>query len=188
MNDKLTKEKEFERIYEMCKNEVYRVCRYLTTDDDLAQEIAQQAFVNFYERMDTLDMTYAKAYIIRSARNLMYNYYRDTKKEMKGDDEEEEAQASEPIMGSVEDQYFEEMRKNMVGKFTAELLTDLKENHTTWYEVIYMIFYLDMKHEEVADKLGLTKEVLYSRLHRAKIWIRKNYEKEYKKMTDAEPF
>ncbi len=183
MDNKLTKEERFEKIYKSCANEVYRVCRHLTADDDLAQEIAQQAFVNFYERIDTLDMEYAKAYIIRSARNLMYNYYRDTKKEQTSTDDED-VQIEEPIGESVEEQYFEEIRRNMVGEFTSEILADLKENHENWYEVINMIFFKDMNHDAVAENLGITKEVLYSRLHRAKMWIRKNYGNEFKKLTD----
>ncbi len=184
MNDKRTKDEKFESIYTSCADDVYRACRHLTTDDSLAQDMAQQAFLNFYERMDKLDLEYAKAYIIRAARNLLYNYYRDTKKEQMSDGEDEEFKSAEPIIGSVEDGYFEEMKRSMMGNFTREILEDLKENHQVWYEVILMICIQDMHHEEVARKLNITKDVLYSRLHRAKLWIRKKYGDKLKEITD----
>lgn len=180
-----TKEELFDSIYRSYADDVYRACCHLTPDNDLAQEMAQQAFVNFYERMDTLEVECAKAYLIRSARNLLYNYYRTANREWKPDEDEEESQAIEPTTESVEDQYFDEMKRTMVGELTTEILGDLKEHHYIWYEVIHMIFFMDMTHEEVAEKLGITKEVLYSRLHRAKFWIRKNYENDFKKITDT---
>lgn len=186
MDKKRTKEEEFAIIYESCADEVYRACRHIAMDEDLAQEMAQQAFVNFYERMDTLEVKCPKAYIIRSARNLLYNYFRDTKREIQPDYEEDETQRIEPIVESVEERYFEELKKSMVGKLTEEILADLKENHENWYEVIYMIFFMDMDHDEIAEKLKITKEVLYSRLHRAKVWIRKNYKAEFEKLTETD--
>ena len=73
----------------------------------------------------------------------------------------------------------------MVEELTEEILTALKEKHEIWYEIINMIFFMDMTHEEIAEKLGITKEVLYSRRHRAKLWIRKNYNGNFKKITDT---
>ena len=39
--------------------------------------------------------------------------------------------------------------------------------------------------DEIAEKMGITKEVLYSRLHRAKLWIQKNYKEDFDKIDTA---
>ena len=64
-------------------------------------------------------------------------------------------------------------------------MADLKEHHEAWYEVIYKIFFLEMSHDEVAKELKITKDVLYSRLHRAKLWIQKNYKENFDKIDTA---
>lgn len=181
MKHELTKEEMFESIYRSCEEDVYRACLHLTMEEDLACEMTQQAFVNFYERFDTLEVDSAKAYLIGSARNLVYNYYRKTRRELKLDDEE--FQKIEPTTESVEEQYFEDIRKMMIKGLTNEILMDLKECHETWYEIIYRMFFRDMTHEEIAIELGVTKEVVYSRLHRAKLWIQKNYKENFDKVT-----
>ena len=182
MKYELTKEEMFESIYRSYEEDVYRACLHLTMEEDLAREMTQQAFVNFFERFDTLEVECAKAYLIGSARNLVYNYYRKTRKEWRLDDEE--FREIEPITESVEEQYFEDIRKMMIKELTDEILMDMKECHETWYEIIYRIFFRDMTHEEIAIELGITKEVLYSRLHRAKLWIQKNYTENFDKITD----
>lgn len=183
MNGKLTKDEMFESIYRSCEEDVYRACLHLTMDEDLACEMTQQAFVNFYERFDTIEVECAKAYLISSAKHLLYNYYRKTSREWKPDENDEELQALEPTVESVEEQYFESVRRMMEKKLSDEILMDLRERHENWYEVIYRLFFLDMTHEEAAADLGITKDILYSRLHRAKLWIQKNYKENFEKVT-----
>lgn len=189
MEQKSTKEEKFESIYRVYEKEVYRACLHISYNEDLAQEMTQQAFVNFYERMDRVKEECAKAYLVRSARNLMYNYFRDTKREMgieeDDDDKEENPPQIDLAMDSVEDQYFEELQKSMKTDLTNEILAQLKEHHETWYEIIYKLFFLEMSHDEIADGLNVTKEVLYSRLHRAKLWIQKNYKENFDKIDTA---
>lgn len=180
-----TKEERFESIYRSYEADVYRACLHLAQDEYLAEEMTQQAFVNFYERFDTLEIECVKGYLIQSAKNLIYNYYRDTQKEWKPDEEEEELLEMNLITGSVEDQYFDEMKKALAKELTDEILAGLKEHNEGWYDMIYKMFILDMSHEEISQELGVTKEVLYSRLHRAKLWIQKNYKENFKKITDT---
>lgn len=180
-----TKEEKFDSIYRSYAKDVYRACLHISQNEDLAQEMTQQAFVNFYERFETTKVECARAYLIRSARNLLYNYYRDHKREWVPEEDEEEVPIIDGIVDSVEHQYFEEMKQTMMGKLTHEILEDLKAHHEPWYEIIYMIFFLEMSHDEIAEKMGITKEVLYSRLHRAKLWIQKNYKEDFDKIDTA---
>ena len=100
-------------------------------------------------------------------------------------EEDEELSVLEPAIESTEELYFEDVRKMMIKTLTDEIMEDLKENHENWYVVLHRMFFLDMTHEEIAAELGLTKDVIYSRLHRAKLWIQKNYKNHIKKLTDT---
>lgn len=181
MKQELTKEEMFESIYRSYEKDVYRACLHLTMEEEMAFDMTQQAFMNCYERFDTLEVDSIKAYLIGSARNLVYNYYRKTRREVQLDDEE--FRKIEPTIESVEEQYFKDIKRMMKKELTNAILMDLKERHGKWYEVIYRIFFRNMTPEEIAVELGVTKEVVYSRLHRAKLWIQKNYKENFDKVT-----
>lgn len=179
MERKLTKEEIFDSIYRSYAIEVFHVCLYIAKDEELAEEMTQQAFVNFYEHIETVRLECARAYLIRSAKNLLFNHYRDTKREIKEVDEEEDLSFAEQITDSIEEDYLRKEKAASDEKFSAKILTDLQKNRPNWYEIIYCIFYRNMSHDEIARELCISKTVLYSRLRRAKVWIRKRYEEEF---------
>lgn len=178
MRFKLTKEENLNRIYCAYTKDVYRACLYLTKDEGLAQEMVQQTFLNFYETEVEVKPECERAYLIRTARNLTYNYFRRTKFEVyqKGDDE---TFLMERATESLEDEYFERDLRESKQELSEEILEAVKEHNEEWYDILYSIFYLEKSHDDIAEELGLTKDVLYSRLYRAKHWIRKNYEKKF---------
>ena len=105
--------------------------------------------------------------------------------EWKPTEEEEGVLESILVTEGVEESYFEDVQKSLAKELSDEIMEDLKENHENWYVVLHRMFFLDMTHEEIAAELGLTKDVIYSRLHRAKLWIQKNYKNHIKKLTDT---
>lgn len=185
MECKSTKDEMFEDIYTRHEKDVYRACLHLSGGDEaLAADMTQQAFLKFYERFETTKVECAKAYLIRSARNLLYNYYRDTKKEWKPTEEEEGVLESSLVTEGVEEMYFEDVQRTLAKELSDEIMEELKAHHESWYEILHMLIFLEMNHDEIAEKLGITKDVLYSRLHRAKLWIQKNYKESFDKMTE----
>ena len=108
MNYEGTKEEKFESIYCSYERDVYRACLHITMDEDLALDMTQQAFVNFYERFETLKVECVKAYLIQSAKNLTYNYFRKLNRELLPSEEDEELSVLEPAIESTEELYFED--------------------------------------------------------------------------------
>lgn len=186
MKRRLTKDEIFDSIYESYALDVYHACLHLTKNDDLAQEMTQQAFVKFFECYETNNPKCVKAYLIRIARNLTLNYYRHAKYEVQNidNDEEDDSLKWEPATESLEEAYFQDALREMKVELTADILANLKGHHEGWYEIIHMMFYMEKSHDEIAEELGITKDVLYSRLRRAKLWIRKNYEERFKNIED----
>lgn len=178
MGYKSKKEERFDSIYRAYADEVYRVTLYYTQDEYVAQEITQKAFYQFYLHLDNVNMDSVRAYLIRTARNLVYNRTRDRKREIYEEtlDHLEEENA---IMLSVEEAYLRDEQKKQAMELSQSILERLWEENELWYEAVLLVYCLEKPQEQVADELGISKDVLYSRLYRAKKWIRKNYEKEY---------
>lgn len=179
MENKQTKEEMFDSIYRSCGRDVYHAALHITKDPDISYDVTQQAFVNFYKRMDQVNPKCAKHYIINSAMNLANNYLRDTKKEIKSEMSEEEVSFAQLISDTLEEQYFNQLKREMELLFTTKILDDLKRKHDNWYQIIHLMFFMGKNHDEISKELGISKDVLYSRLHRAKTWIRKKYKEDF---------
>ena len=77
MEHKTQKEEMFNTVYKSYATDIYRVCLHLTEDEEKAQEIMQQVFVNFYNRSENVDLDYAFAYLVCTAKKLACNHQRD---------------------------------------------------------------------------------------------------------------
>ena len=120
--------------------------------------------------------------MIRSAKNLLFNYFRDTKREVQDVEGAEVLLRKEHATESLEESYLREEKRIEEENFSTVILADLQKNYPNGYEVIYRIFNEDKSHDEIAEELGISKDVLYSRLRRVKNWIRKKYRKDYENM------
>lgn len=181
MEYKRIKEERFERIYRAYQNDVYKISLYYTKDEHTAQDISQKVFYQFYLHMDGVNSDSIRTYLIRSARNLSYNWLRDMKRQVHGDYLDVVAEEDVPQY-STEDDYIRDEQERERKEFIAMLLERLREENESWYNVVNLIYCLEKPHDTVAKELGMTREVLYNKLYRAKKWLRKKYEDEYKKL------
>lgn len=73
------KEEEFDNIYRLYANDIYRVCLHFTRDEDLAQDIMQRVFVEFYDYFETVSPDCVFAYLVRAVKNLVCSLGIDVK-------------------------------------------------------------------------------------------------------------
>lgn len=161
----------FETIYRECKDDIYRVCLFYTKDVNVAQEMAQQTFFNFYKHIDQVDVKRVRGYLIRTARNLCFNYARDKKYE--------ELHEDSASIVSVEEIFFRNEQKKQKELLSKSILERLKAENEDWYIAVNLLYCLGKPHDVVADEMGISKDALYSLVYRAKKWIRKTYEEKY---------
>lgn len=181
MNYRNSKEERFDSIYKAYADQVYRIGLYYTKDAYVAQEISQKVFINFYKHFDDIRKDGIRSYLIRSAQNLSYNWYRDNKRareQVEITEVMDSVEMSESIM-SVEEAYLEKDRKEAFELLKNSIFQRLHEENETWYEAVMLVYCMEKPHEQVAEELGISKDVLYSRLYRARKWIQKNFKKEY---------
>lgn len=179
MKFKETKEESFESIYKKNAVDVYRASMHIVDNEAVANEIMQQAFLNFRNRKEPVKPECVKSYLITIARNLSKNHIRRTWREVGYEtytDEEGVEAVVEPSTESLEDVYFEDYRREERRKLSNQILEDLKGHNEEWYQILYRITYLEKSHDEIAEELGITKDVLYSRLYRARNWAREKYQ------------
>lgn len=168
-------EERFEEIYRECKKDIYQICMSYLKNEHLANDIMHQTFVKVYERYRHDKPEKLKAYLSLAAKNLSLNYIRDSKHEVQSDAIEICAMQREELVPSPEDSMIREENRRKTIAFGANIFRELEEKNQNWYAILYMMFVLEMDHDEIAEKLGISKEVLYARLHRAKVWISKKY-------------
>ncbi len=175
------KEEEFEKLYQQYRNDVYKISLYYTKNEQEAQDITQKVFFALYLRMDKIQTEYVKAYLITAAKNLSYNWLRDTKKEREGESVDTLTDTS-ILVESAEESYLLDENESEKKAFWAELMQQLYVENEMWYHILKSIYCLGMSHEDTAEVLGISKGVLYSKLYRAKKWIAKHYKEKYKEL------
>lgn len=169
----------FVELYQKYRNDVYRVSLQCTKNEQEAQDIAQKVFTAFYLRVDKIRTDRIEAYLRRAARNMSYNWLRDTKREREGVCMDEILEL-EGFYESAEDTYIHEETENERNLIFADLMKELYVENEMWHDILDSIYFLEMSHDETAELLGITKAVLYSKLHRAKQWFYKRYREKYK--------
>ena len=177
----MIKDEKFNRIYRTYQNDVFKISLYYTKDEYISQDITQKVFYQFFLHLDNVKKDSIRAYLIRSARNLSYNWLRDTKREVNGDLLDIIPEENVPQY-STEDEYIRDEEERERKVFVAMLMERLREENESWYDVVNLVFCMEKPHDLAAKELGITREVLYNRLYRAKKWLRKKFEDEYNKL------
>jgi len=175
MKSRFEREEKFDKIYRKYGSVVYNVAMGLLHDKETASDVVQETFWHYHERMDSVNDASVKAYLIVSAKHLSYNYVRDEKHEIQSENVETEAGKTEASSESAEEIYFCGERRKMKIQLGAEIFEALREKNEVWYRIMYLAYVEGWSYDEIADELGLTKEVLYCRVYRAKEWVQKEY-------------
>ncbi len=184
MNYLSEKEAKFDSIYRAYADDVFKVCLYFAKDYDIAQDLAQQTFINFYDHFENVKIENTHAYLIRIARNLFYNYQRDKKRGLQFVSLSEDINQAKLATESVESIYFREKRQLMESELSDKILEFLKKEHENWYELFDKMYFRNKSCVEISTELGITEEVLYSRLYRARKCVRKRYEKKFRDISE----
>lgn len=171
------KKAEIDRLYKENVSKVYRTALYYVEDHYVAEEIVQEAFLKLYDNLGDICMESMPAWLITTAKNMAKNYLRDSKCEtpMEEVPEQEVPYSSE----GLDAQLIEVLRQKECRELHDTIFADLYEKNSRWYEAVTVSYTLDKPQKEVAEKMGISVDTLYSTLYRAKQWIKKYYEEQF---------
>lgn len=172
------KEKKFTEVFHEYNRLIRKMVISKTGDELLAEEICQQVFLNYFEKMDYIEEDLIRPWLLLTTKNMICDYFRKQK-----------IRKNTQSVSSVEDVMvvYEDNTERIVSKLSHTMLTErilesLYADKPEWYEVIMDVCILQMSYEEAARHLGLKLEVLRAKLYRARRYIRKKYGKEYQEL------
>lgn len=166
-----------EKLYRTYENDVYKTCLHFAKDEHIARDMTQKTFFSIYDHYDNVKPGRIRPYLIRTAKNITMNFLRDFKRLREGQIDDLNDEDLKVL--SVEDVYFREESAKLARALSNDILERLEHKNKRWYELVMMAYYFDIPQEVIAERMGVSVDVIYSRLYRAKQWIRKNYKEEY---------
>lgn len=170
----------FEKFFLKYKNLIIRIVVDRSGDYQLAQEICQLTYEKFYKNMDKVKPGMEKVWLIRCAQNALIDYYRKArvKREVYTEDIPPAEVGNLLVDKSIECREERIDRRNLAGK----ILSEVRRVNVQWYDVLMIHCVEELPHAEAARRLQISETVFRARLSRARAYVRKNFEEEYRKL------
>lgn len=151
---------QFKAVYDEVFPIIMRVVHRMVGDLDVAEELCQEAFVRYYERMGSIpDQAQAKFWLIRVAKNLALNYEKRKGRERKA--YERAYKEPRPREESGETALLRDESYRAV----QEALEVLPDNLRT---VLVLKEYGNLTYKEIASTLGISEGNVKVRVYRAR--------------------
>ncbi|WZL72577.1 RNA polymerase sigma factor [Clostridiaceae bacterium 35-E11] len=159
----------YNQLFQEYKQHVYQSAYTILRNEEDAQDIVQETFITVLEKLHTLrNLKKFRAWICRIAVNLAINRYRKKRKEMFVEDESNMIYLTkDPIDVNTIEETVEANERNRVLKEKIEHLKD------EYREIIDLYYYEDLSYKEIGQFLDINIGAVKSRLHRAKMQLRK---------------
>lgn len=178
----LTDKQDYDEIYEKYKNLVMKAAYKYLGNYTIAEDITQSTFLQLYMYIDKLEDINIEAWLYTTAKHLALNYNKKAEKEVLSETGEDPVIPD--LEDSAEDTYIEFLQKADRKKLHEEIFVALYRYNPRWYYAIRYVYYLEIPQSDVAEKMGMSLEVLHSLLYRARKWIRKKYDVEYEEFLE----
>ena len=171
----------FIRIYNETKELVFKPAMRYSDNYDVAQEIVHDTFLKLYVHFQDMDEERTIKWLIVTTKNAAKNYRKRARFECPDEDIELTVEMSQELTeGNAEDILMEKVSREERKELADEIMSGLYKLNERWYEAVTMVYGMEKKQKDVAEELGVSLEVLQSVLQRARKWVKKNYEKQYK--------
>ncbi len=157
--------KYLEKNYDELFNELFKYCFTFTNDKEEAEDIIQETFLKAIEYINTFNYGNIKAWLFTIAKRT-YLYKVARRKIVKFDTLNEE---QVEISNNIEDKMFSDLEKEKYKNELDKLPLQLQE-------LILYVDYLHFSYPAVAKLLKIPLGTVKSRLHHARILLKKEYE------------
>ena len=158
----------FSNIYNNHKKPVYHYALKMVQSSMTAEDIVQNVFMKLFEKMDSIkSFESVRFWLLKTARNEVYSYFRKTKSRKEEALEENEETLIESNLGNeIEEKEAQEIVRNEIDLLPAE-----------FREIFVLREYSELSYEEIGQMLGLSKEIIKSRLFSIRQKLIKNVSK-----------
>lgn len=147
----------FHQHYTLLLSDVYRLIK----DEDTCKDIAQEVFVELWNKRETLDVhTSLRAYLRRAAVNRALNHIKTSKRTVLDDDAQHWAETGENTEDTMEIHDRAETREQLL----RQAIDALPEK----CRLVFSLSRFDnMSHKEIAEKLGISVKTIENQITKA---------------------
>lgn len=156
------KERKFKSIYDEWAQPLFRFIYFKSKDKQLAQDIVQDAFVKYWDKLDTIGLGKDKSYLFTTAKNLFLNTIEHKKVVLKH-------QESNPLRNDTSSPHFE----LEVSEFKQKLESAIAKLPDKQREVFLMHRIEGYKYKEISQILELSQKAVEKRMSQALKELRK---------------
>ncbi|SHJ45146.1 RNA polymerase sigma factor [Hespellia stercorisuis] len=173
----MTGNQEFDELYYKYRNLVLNVAFDYLHDRDLANDIAQNTFLQLFIFYDKMEHNNIKSWLYTTAKHFALNYQKKYSREVVELDETiaEKSLMYPDVEIIVQEKETELARENL----HTEIFVNMLNKNERWYEAMSLVYLAKVPQAKVAEEMEISLESLQSMLHRARSWIQKNYSIEY---------
>lgn len=156
----MDKRAEFKAVYDAVYPLIVRIVYSITGELHVAEELCQDAFIRYYQRMDTIPTRdQAKYWLIRVSKNLALNYEKQRGRERNAYQRAYRQPSKGPESGETS------VLKEEAYRAVQEALRELPDNLRT---VLVMREYGNLSYREIAESLQISESNVKVRMHRAR--------------------
>lgn len=160
MSTEVDKQKYFQQVYDQVFPLLVRIVYRITGSVDSAEEICQDAFIKYYERMDQIEgVDGAKYWLIRVAKNMALNVVKRKGREKLAYDKVLQQPTRPQETGETK------VLKKEAWETVREALDQLPPNLK---EVLVLKEYSDMNYKEIGKVVGISEGNVKIRVFRAR--------------------
>ncbi len=171
---------DFEELLDKYEKPIYNLILRLVGDADEAADLTQDVFVSAYKNADKFRSDSSEyTWLYRIAVNRCKNRFRQmVRKRVKDtfslDDEAKSYDSAEPLAASkTPDTPWESLDRKELRKHIEEAIVRLPYDHRV---VVVLRDMQDMTYQEIGDVIGVTADIVRTRLARARSSLRKTLE------------
>jgi RNA polymerase sigma-70 factor (ECF subfamily) len=158
--------REFEEVFDLYYKQVRNFLYYKTSQSELSEDVAQDAFVKLWETREKIDKSSLKAYVFTIANNLMINKLKREQLKFKFLNYTEQRNDNETPQYLLEMQEFDEKLQKVLAKIPDGAR-----------EVFLMNRIEGLKYREIAEILGLSMKAVEKRMSRALAILREDLDR-----------
>lgn len=167
----------FEELVNRYKRPVFSIIYRMVGHYQEAEDITQDVFINVYQKLYQFDSNKKFApWIYRIATNASISALRKKKKVVSLDFDESYGKAYEDYYTANSGNPQLEFEREELRHFVNEAINELPESYRA---VVILRYQMDLNNQEIAEVLGVSKENIEVKVHRARKALRKIVEKHW---------
>lgn len=149
-------------LYKTHYKSVFKTIYYLLKDKETSKDLTQETFIKTFEKYDVLEEKHKfKSLLCNIGLNLARNHIKKYSKINLIEDNK----LLDLEIDSIESEFIEKAQKIEVRDKVRKAISELDEKYK---EVILLKYYKELSCNEIANKLNLNVNTVYTRINRAK--------------------